>query len=63
MRSRVVATTLLTAAALIGALASQAQAAPALPLPLPVAATEPLVTEVGNVEGPLFHNVNLATPQ
>ncbi|WP_033322429.1 hypothetical protein [Streptomyces yerevanensis] len=61
MRSRAVATTLLAAVALVGVLASQAQAAPALPLPLPIAATEPLVTEAASVEGPLINNVNLPT--
>ncbi|NGO48684.1 hypothetical protein [Streptomyces ureilyticus] len=62
MRSRAVATTtLLAAVALVGVLGSQAQAAPALPLPLPTPATESLVTEVGNVEGPLVNNLTLPT--
>ena len=61
MRSRAVATTLLAAVALVGVLASQAQAAPALPLPLPAQATESLATEVVNVEGPLVNNLTLPT--
>ncbi|GGK73282.1 hypothetical protein [Streptomyces flaveus] len=60
MRSRAVATTALFAAvALVGVLASQAQAAPALPLPLPPAGAESLVTEGVTIEGPLVNNLNL----
>jgi hypothetical protein len=36
-------------------------AQPALPLPIPVAAVEPLVTEGVSVEGPLVNNVTLPT--
>ncbi|MFB9504699.1 hypothetical protein ACFFS2_05570 [Streptomyces aurantiacus] len=54
---------LLASAALIGVLAPQAAATarPALPLPLPVAAVEPLVTEGLTVEGPLVNNLTLPT--
>ncbi|WP_217236940.1 hypothetical protein [Streptomyces sp. AC555_RSS877] len=49
-------TTAVAAAAVLGALAPSAAA---LPLPLPVAAVEPLVTEGVSVEGPLLNSVNL----
>lgn len=53
---------LFASAALIGVLAPQAAAAqPALPLPIPVAAVEPLVTEGVTVEGPLINNITLPT--
>ncbi|MFI1483156.1 hypothetical protein [Streptomyces sp. NPDC020747] len=54
--------TLFASAALVGVLAPQAAAAqPALPLPIPVAAVEPLVTEGVSVEGPLVNNITLPT--
>ncbi|MFC8197444.1 hypothetical protein ACFWBR_15125 [Streptomyces sp. NPDC060006] len=49
---------LFASAALIGVLAPQASA---LPLPLPAAALEPLVTEGVTVEGPLVNNITLPT--
>ncbi|WP_369271811.1 hypothetical protein AB5J55_18855 [Streptomyces sp. R11] len=53
---------LLSAAALVAALAPEAAANPsALPLPLPVAAAEPLVTEGLTIEGPLVNNITLPT--
>ncbi|MEV0223707.1 hypothetical protein [Streptomyces sp. NPDC050704] len=56
------AVTLLAGIALVGGLAPQAAAVqPALPLPLPVAAVEPLVTEGVTVEGPLVNNLTLPT--
>ncbi|MGX1912527.1 hypothetical protein ACWIID_27225 [Streptomyces phaeochromogenes] len=59
---RTAAATLFASAALIGVLAPQATAAqPALPLPIPVAAVEPLVTEGVTVEGPLVNNITLPT--
>ncbi|MGW0330428.1 hypothetical protein ACWD0J_00905 [Streptomyces sp. NPDC003011] len=55
-------TALLSAAALLGALAPEAAAAgPALPLPLPAAGPESLVTEGLSIEGPLLNNVTLPT--
>ncbi|MFJ8465362.1 hypothetical protein [Streptomyces swartbergensis] len=52
----------LSAVALIGVLAPSAAAAqPALPLPLPAAGAEPLVSEAIGIEGPLIQNVNLPT--
>ncbi|MEV7079401.1 hypothetical protein AB0N88_12765 [Streptomyces sp. NPDC093516] len=51
----------LTAVALVGALAPPAAAAGALPLPLPAAGTESLVTEGVTIEGPLIQNVSLPT--
>ncbi|CAL9309767.1 MULTISPECIES: hypothetical protein [Streptomyces] len=51
----------LSAVALVGALAPSAAAAPALPLPLPAAGTEPLVSEAIGIEGPLIQNVSLPT--
>ncbi|MEU9876398.1 hypothetical protein [Streptomyces phaeochromogenes] len=54
--------TLFASAAIVGVLAPQAAAAgPALPLPIPVAAVEPLVTEGVTVEGPLVNNITLPT--
>ncbi|MCX4906562.1 hypothetical protein [Streptomyces sp. NBC_00878] len=57
--------TLFASVALIGVLAPQAAAAPlaqpALPLPIPIAAAEPLVTEGVTVEGPLVNNITLPT--
>jgi hypothetical protein len=62
---------LLSATALTGALAPQASAAapaaPAaaataaapLPLPLPEAGAGPIVSEVGNIEGPLIDTITL----
>ncbi|MFF7609101.1 hypothetical protein [Streptomyces parvulus] len=47
---------LITGAALFGALAPKAAA---LPLPLPVAGVEPLVTEGVTIEGPLINNIGL----
>lgn len=55
------AATLLAAAALVTALAPAAAAAPALPLPLPAAGGESLVTEGLTIEGPLINNVSLPT--
>ncbi|WP_326729173.1 hypothetical protein [Streptomyces phaeochromogenes] len=53
---------LFASAAIVGVLAPQAAAAqPALPLPIPVAAVEPLVTEGVSVEGPLVNNITLPT--
>lgn len=53
---------LLSAIALVGALAPEAAANPsALPLPLPVAGAEPLVTEGVTIEGPLVNNITLPT--
>ncbi|MEU1850349.1 hypothetical protein ABZ499_14040 [Streptomyces sp. NPDC019990] len=50
----------LLAVALVGVLAPSATAAtPALPLPVPAAGVEPLVTEGLSVEGPLVNNVSL----
>ncbi|MEU9186913.1 hypothetical protein AB0D14_20665 [Streptomyces sp. NPDC048484] len=57
----VVTVALFASAALLGVLAPQAAARPALPLPLPVAAVEPLVTEGVTVEGPLVNNLTLPT--
>ncbi|MEU3887819.1 hypothetical protein [Streptomyces sp. NPDC029041] len=51
----------LCAVVLVGVLAPSAAAAPAAPLPLPVAAVEPLVTEGVSIEGPLVQNVSLPT--
>ncbi|GHD13536.1 hypothetical protein GCM10010313_38590 [Streptomyces violarus] len=53
----------LSAVALVGVLAPSAAAAapPELPLPLPAAGAEPLVTEGLSVEGPLINNVSLPT--
>ncbi|PPS68182.1 MULTISPECIES: hypothetical protein [Streptomyces] len=51
----------LCAVALVGVLAPSAAAAPAAPLPLPVAAVEPLVTEGVSVEGPLVNTISLPT--
>ncbi|MER7481707.1 hypothetical protein ABTX60_29440 [Streptomyces sp. NPDC126510] len=53
----------LCAVALVGVLAPSAATAPAAPLPLPVAAVEPLVTEGVSIEGPLVQNVSLPTLQ
>ncbi|MFI6282165.1 hypothetical protein [Streptomyces sp. NPDC050988] len=54
--------TLFASAALVGMFAPQAAAAqPALPLPIPIAAVEPLVTEGVTVEGPLVNNITLPT--
>ncbi|WP_105975136.1 hypothetical protein [Streptomyces geranii] len=60
----VMATTavLLSAAALVVVLAPDSSAAPAalsLPLPLPVAGVESLVTEGVTIEGPLVNNLTL----
>lgn len=53
---------LLSAVALIAALAPQAAANPsALPLPLPAAGAEPLVSEGLTIEGPLVNNITLPT--
>ncbi|MEG8279282.1 hypothetical protein [Streptomyces sp. AHA2] len=52
----------LFAVALLGAAAPAATAGPALPLPLPVAGVESLITEGVSVEGPLVNNVSLPTP-
>ncbi|MEV0640227.1 hypothetical protein AB0I77_35895 [Streptomyces sp. NPDC050619] len=52
---------LFSVAALLGALAPEASAAPALPLPLPVAAPESLIGEGLTIEGPLVQNVSLPT--
>jgi hypothetical protein len=49
------------AVALVGVLAPSAAAASAPPLPLPVTAVEPLVTEGVSIEGPLVQNVSLPT--
>ncbi|WP_432193867.1 hypothetical protein [Streptomyces sp. bgisy027] len=49
------------AAALVTALAPVAAAAPSLPLPLPAAGGEPLITEGLTIEGPLINNVSLPT--
>jgi hypothetical protein len=52
----------LSAVALIGVLAPSAAAAtPALPLPLPAAGAEPLLSEAIGIEGPLVQNVSLPT--
>ncbi|GAP48089.1 hypothetical protein [Streptomyces azureus] len=52
----------LAAIALVGVVAPSATAAPpALPLPLPAAGVEPLVSEGIGIEGPLINNVNLPT--
>ncbi len=52
----------LLAVALVGVLAPFAAAAPpALPLPLPAAGAEPVVTEGLSIEGPLINNVSLPT--
>ncbi|MET9829534.1 hypothetical protein ABZ078_09515 [Streptomyces sp. NPDC006385] len=54
----------LSAAAMVTALAPEAAAAPsALPLPLPAAGTESLVTEGITIEGPLINNLGLPTPK
>ncbi|QCD56604.1 hypothetical protein [Streptomyces hawaiiensis] len=60
MRENLPAVALCTVA-LVGVLAPSAAAAPALPLPLPVAGVEPLVTEGVSIEGPLVNNVSLPT--
>jgi hypothetical protein len=65
---------LISAASLVGALAPQTSAAtpaaataasPAaplpLPLPLPEAGAGPVVSEVGNIEGPLINTIALPT--
>lgn len=55
-------TAVLSAAALVTALAPEATAAPsALPLPLPAAGSESLITEGLTIEGPLVNNVSLPT--
>lgn len=52
----------LCAVALVGVAAPSAAAAPpALPLPLPAAGVEPLISEGIGIEGPLINNVNLPT--
>ncbi len=52
----------LSAAALVGMLASSGAAAPpALPLPIPAAHSEPLVGEGIAVEGPLVNTISLST--
>ncbi|CAL9488367.1 hypothetical protein SUDANB108_03197 [Streptomyces sp. enrichment culture] len=51
----------LAAVALVAALAPSAAAAGALPLPLPAAGPESLVTEGVTIEGPLIQNVSLPT--
>ncbi|WP_328340262.1 hypothetical protein OG873_18385 [Streptomyces violaceus] len=54
----------LSAVALVGVLAPSSAAAaapPELPVPLPAAGAEPLVTEGLSVEGPLINNVSLPT--
>ncbi|MGW5468143.1 hypothetical protein [Streptomyces chartreusis] len=48
-------------AALVTALSPAAAAAPSLPLPLPAAGPESLVTEGLTIEGPLINNVSLPT--
>ncbi|MET9764639.1 hypothetical protein ABZ016_37170 [Streptomyces sp. NPDC006372] len=55
----------LLAVALVAVLAPSAAAAapPALPLPLPGAGPESLVTEGVSVEGPLINNVTLPMPR
>lgn len=60
MREKLPATAL-CAIALVGVLAPCATAAPALPLPLPAAGAEPLVSEAIGIEGPLIQNVSLPT--
>ncbi|MET9968614.1 hypothetical protein ABZZ80_22490 [Streptomyces sp. NPDC006356] len=62
-RARSAAVTVaLSAAALVTALAPEAAANPsALPLPLPAAGPESLITEGLTVEGPLVNNVSLPT--
>ena len=52
-----------TAALLVGVLAPLTAAAPvsALPLPLPAAGTESLITEGVTIEGPLVNNLGLPT--
>ncbi len=51
---------LVSAAALVAVLAPNASAAPSvLPLPLPVAGVESLVTEGVTIEGPLVNNLGL----
>ncbi len=62
-RSAIAATTLGFAAVFLGALAPEAAAAqPFVPVqPFPTTGAGPLVSEVGNVEGPLFHDLPLLT--
>ncbi|KUM72353.1 hypothetical protein [Streptomyces curacoi] len=47
------------AAVLVGVLATGAAPASAVPLPLPAAGPESLVTEGVTIEGPLVNNLNL----
>ena len=55
-------TVAVSAAALVTVLAPEAAANPsALPLPLPAAGSESLITEGLTVEGPLVNNVSLPT--
>ncbi|MEY9992269.1 hypothetical protein ABIE67_004301 [Streptomyces sp. V4I8] len=61
-RSAAAVTAVLSAAALVATLAPEATAAPsALPLPLPAAGSESLITEGLTIEGPLVNNVSLPT--
>jgi hypothetical protein len=61
MREKLAAVAL-CAVALVGVVApSTAAAGPALPLPLPAAGAEPLVSEAIGIEGPLIQNVSLPT--
>ena len=61
MRAKLPAVVLSAAALVIGLAPSAAAAPPALPLPLPAAGVEPLITEGVSVEGPLFNNISLPT--
>ncbi|MFH9014737.1 hypothetical protein ACH4C6_25590 [Streptomyces sp. NPDC017943] len=58
MREKSAAAVLFAVALLVGA-APAATAGPALPLPLPVAGVESLITEGVSVEGPLVNNITL----
>jgi hypothetical protein len=50
-----------TVAVLVGMLAAGGAPASALPLPLPAAGPESLVTEGVTIEGPLINNLGLPT--
>ncbi|MFE7275117.1 hypothetical protein [Streptomyces sp. NPDC057623] len=60
-RTAAAVTAVLSAATLVTTLAPEATAASTLPLPLPAAGSESLITEGLTIEGPLVNNVSLPT--
>ncbi|GAA4316097.1 hypothetical protein GCM10023086_38240 [Streptomyces venetus] len=63
MRAKLPAVALLAVAVVAVFAPSAAAAPPGLPLPLPGAGPESLVTEGVSVEGPLINNVTLPMPK